>query len=179
MKKKIRALIIFGVVFTVLIGISIVWMLVFSMGKISDSKTITEGNISITTSLPFTKQKTVDGVDWFYGYVPDGVGICCTINTVKDLKHESRLEVDTIDEYIDLWIKSGNYSKLHMYGPYDAGSYKYIEYQSEVDGDYMSYYAAAFYHNDTYYMFSFFCPTIKYNVYKTQFNNWANSITFE
>ena len=66
-----------------------------------------------------------------------------------------------------------------MYGPYDAGSYKYIEYQSEVDGDYMSYYAAAFYHNDTYYMFSFFCPTIKYNLYKTQFASWANSITFE
>ena len=70
-------------------------------------------NIVISTAVTVV---TVDGVDWFYGYVPDGVGICCTINTVKDLKHESRLEVDTIDEYIDLWIESGNYRERADYG---------------------------------------------------------------
>ena len=179
MKKRFKVLIIFAAVFTVLIGATVVWMLVFSLGKLSDSKTITEGNVSITTTLPFAKQQQVSGLDWFYAYLVDGVGICCTIDTVKELKQESRLEVDNVDEYIELWIESGNYNKLHMYGPYDAGTYKYLEYQGETDGEYISYYAAAYYHDDTYYMINFFCPTTKYNFYKTQFQTWAQSVTFD
>lgn len=178
MRKKIKALIIFAAVFTVLIGASIIWMLSYAINKISDSNTITEGNVCVTTTLPFTKQKTLDGLDWFYGYPADEVGICCTINTVKDMK-KNHVEIDNLDEYINLWIKSGNYNKLHMYGPYDAGTYKYLEYQGETDGEYVSYYAAAYYHDDTYYMINFFCPTSKYNVYKTQFANWAANVKFE
>lgn len=179
MKKKFKVLIVFGAVFTVLIVATFIWMFIFLMGKLSDSKTITEGDLTITTTLPFTKQKPVGDIDWFYLATADEVGICCNVDTTKDLKSEYRLEIDSIDEYINLWIESGNYSDLHMYGPYDAGSYKYLEYQAVTDGEYFSYYAAAFYHDDTYYMINYFCPTSKYTMFKTKFDSWSQSVTFK
>ena len=179
MNKKIKVLIIFAAIFSVLIGGTVVFVSLFVFGKLSNDKVITEGNLSMSIPAIFSKQTPTTDLDWFYLNSAEAIGICGKSDSVSELKREYRLEIDNLDEYINLWMESGRYSKLHMYGPYDAGTYKYLEFQSETDGEYFSYYAAAFQHDDRYYMITFYCPSNKYALYKSDFNTWAESITFE
>ena len=179
MNKKIKILIILVAVFSVLIGGGVIFATFFVFNSLSKDKIVTEGDLSISIPVIFTKQEPYEGLDWVYLNTVNDIGICGNSDTFNELKREYRLEIDNIDEYIDLWIESGNYNDIFMFGPYDTGTYKYLEYQTVTDGEYFSYYSAAYHHNNTYYMITFYCPTNKYNIYKPDFNTWAESVTFE
>ncbi len=133
----------------------------------------TESNFSITLTNRFEK---VDVGTDAYAYEYRDIGVAVTSQSKEEIKNMG-IQITSVNRFAILALKS--YEGADTAFVRDGLNHCYCEFDTVIDGEAMSAYAA-FYESDTHYWLVLFgCPPEKYSDYQANFANWASTVTVQ
>lgn len=174
MKRWVKVLIIIASIVTVLTIVISVVCFYLANKMLNTEKTFDMEDYRITLTEKFRESDAPTDTDWLL----DGLDICVMGS------HESRndlemvgIEIESLDEYITLWIEANAESNIS--GPYEYNGLQYAEYADTVAGTQFSYMAVFYESSDSYHVITFWCVTEDYPDEKLQFLTWAQTVEFD
>ncbi len=136
------------------------------------TKKVKSEGMTITLSKEY-KKSTLANATWYYTS-PDGLAM--GIRSLKDDVEKSGLEVDSVHDYAEAYIKANGLPSSTMLNSGDG--YVYFEYSREVSGTMYSYISFVYDNEDEYWIVNFACYKELYKSYRSDFFDSADSVTF-
>lgn len=135
-------------------------------------QTVKSGEMEIKISKEY-KASSLANATWYYTS-PDSIAM--GIRSSKEDIEKSGLEVNSLQDYVEAYIKANDIPKDTEV--VSTESYEYFEYKRKVSGIMYSYITCAYDSSDAYWLVSFACYKEMYNDYRTDFLEAADSVKF-
>lgn len=149
-------------------------LLVSLTGCGSTTHTVKAEDMEIVLSKEY-KASTLANTTWYYES-PDGIAL--GIRSRKEDVEKSGLEVETVKDYAEEYIKANSIPKSPEVKSRDGKSYVYFEYSKTISGTEYSYLTCVYDNVDEYWLVSFACYKELYSTYKADFFDAADSVKF-
>lgn len=137
----------------------------------AEPKTITEEGMTITLTEDFSAA-TMDNATWYYESTD---ALVMGIRETKDELEQTGLEVNTLRDYAKAVIEANSLTGTTIQ---ERNDYLYIEYEKTVDGTNYSYMTCLYDHGEEYWLVNFTCYQQRYKKLKSNFLDWADSVSF-